>query len=289
MKIFKLLIIILVAFLFNVSTANAYIVTMENWGFDPSGSTEVTNVLISPIDEITLLGMTLNNSTPTALGYGTFETFGTLSATGFQVDGNPIGAGITGLGVNYELTVILETSGFYIRPVPGGNNLLTFNSGSLTFYLDSTQNYGTTAGTYGADDGTLIASFDLIIGSGTMDFVTSEFADGRTDILFGANYLMEGIWFDPNGNDLALSNYMPLILGLTDSNNVVVEAPNQTIIDEFLAASDLEYDGRTDYEFFVRTDGSFAPAPIPEPATMFLFGCGLICFGIVGKKRVLKN
>jgi len=285
------LLMCVVTLIFTVSV-NAYTLTMQNWGFNPSGSGEVSTGLFTPIDGITLLGLSLDNSFSSGTeGFGTFKTYGTLKATNFKNDNNVIDVSTSRINFDYEITAILETTGSYSRVTPTSLNDLIFNTGTLTLYLDDLKNYGTTSGTFGANDGTMIAKFDLAVGSGTMDFVTPVYANGRTDILFNAVYLKPGVWFDNNNFDMGLQGYdlTHLITGLTDSDNVII--PDSIIppnfINEVKEASDLVYNRLTNYQFVVDTDGSFAPtiSPVPEPATMILFGTGLIGLAKVSRKK----
>jgi len=279
--------ILICAFLFLSSTsAQAYSVSFQNWGFNPDG-----NTIISPIDEMTLLGTTLNNSTPESTGHGTFKTFSAFQATSFQNDQQVIiGSGINTL---YQITFVMDTTGRY-DVNPNGINDLIFQNGSLDMYLDTTMDYGdNTDGSpnpfFGADNGTLIASFDLLSGTGIMDYSTSP-ADGRTNLEFGANYLALDYWFDSDGNDMSLYGNDPLIIGLVDSNNMVFSPPANAL-DEFIEHSDLTYGTvgvDPKMETFITSNGSYAPASsttIPEPATLLLLGFGLLGLSKIQRKE----
>jgi len=273
-------------------SASAYTLEFQNWGFDVNGTG--TGGLISPVDEMTLLGITLNNSVP--LDYnnpasgGTFTALSTLQVENFQNDNIVIGG--TGVNNSYQITLVMNTTGSYVRNTSGLNEL-TFLTGTLNMYLDANLNYGSTVGLFGANDGTLIASFDLMNGSGLMDYRIAN-PDGRTNIEFGATYLIPGYWFDPSGSDMSLSGDVPLIVGLTDSNNQVIRNASTTAKTE-LTSTGLIWTVQGDldnYTTFLSTNGSFAPAPtttIPEPTTLMLIGFGLIGISGLSRNKIKMN
>ncbi len=111
----KFLKLILAGFflLFLIGNSYALVIPMEDWHFDPSGALNPANVpgSFGPIDQITFLGTAFitNDSVP-GPGVG-FSELGTFQATSFQNDSATILPGISGLGVDYELTAVLTATG----------------------------------------------------------------------------------------------------------------------------------------------------------------------------------
>jgi|GEM_PF-3402884 len=257
----------------------ASLIKMSDWGFDPTGTG--TNI-VTPVDEITLLSLTLNNSSPTYFGHGTFKTLSAMQAEHFQ--NNNIAITPTSLGVMYEITGVMITEGYYNRNSTTGLNDLTFTNGSLNLYIDNTLNYGTDNGFFGADNGNLIASFALDSGSGTMNY-NIPYPDGRTDLIWRSTYLAPGYWYGPNQVDM--SGVMEL--AITDSNNTIIRNPSIIAQNEFTDNTGMIYTQAgdvADIQNFISSNGSLAPAaPVPEPCTLLLFGSGLCFIGFVSKSK----
>jgi hypothetical protein len=103
------------------------------------------------------------------------------------------------------------------------NGAFTFAGGTINLYQDNAANYGSTAGFYGANDGNLIASFDVLAGGGgKVDALGNPIGNGEVTVFAKADAgdLASGYFFRGNGNDLSMEKI--LSFAFTNANPVSV-------------------------------------------------------------------
>lgn len=307
----NVLLTVLMVFTLSTSAMALSMLSLDNWAFNPNGTGYAGS--FGNLAQITFYGISAVDSNVGVGNNGSFDQYGTYNATAFTKPPSEFAGytnvlpGVSKLGVDYELTLELDnTKGTFVVN-SNGINEVTFTQAALNIYIDSNFNYGQASADpsviYGGNDGTLIASFLLISGNGTMNFNANAGPDGSTNITFLSNPdvltngFRPGYWFDEDGIDL--STYDPTrlpVLSITDSNNeLFVDAEGNNLQPDAVTTSEFTKSGlqtaaTPDFEnFFVQSDGSFslATTPIPEPATLILFGAGLVGLGYTGRKKMM--
>jgi hypothetical protein len=174
------------------------------------------------------------------------------------------------------------------------NGNITFNPGGfLKMYSDTINNYGSTTANYGANDGTLIASFKIKDGNGTID--PSGIPNGQITVSLVADFVKTGYFFDKNNVDLA--TYLtttPFLLGFATTNASAMQNPITTpnLISELAQFAGIPVSDITNQapgNLVVSDNGQYRLQAVPEPGTMALFGLGMFGLAIFGKRRMNKE
>jgi hypothetical protein len=170
----------------------------------------------------------------------------------------------------------------------------TFAGGTIKIYQNTTPDqYGTSAGYYGANLGSNIATFDVMAGGGgRVDQLGNPISNGQVTVNAVANAgdLLPGYFFSKNGTDL--SNQSVLSFAFTNANPL--QQPTQLMVDEVacqfagLGAGCTVGDTASGRSFFLGTNGQFKLAEVPEPGSLALFGIAMLGAGVVTRKRAKK-
>jgi hypothetical protein len=248
---------------------------LNNWQLDVDGAGGYAPVTIN--EYLDIVGPTYIDNDLVA---GTFEEWGAFSSV--QHDG---GSFFPWLG-DYELTGTFNGTG-NVDLVAG---TIDFTGGILNIYSDGSPDYATTTDMYGADNGTLIGTFQVLFGDGTVD--PTGVPNGEITVGFEATYLAAGYWFDEDDNDLsdAVADPFRFVLGYSTTNASYVANPSQTVIDEIAGEwAGIANPANTPPEdLFAGTNGQYR-SDVPAPAVMLLLGTGLIGLAGFSRKKFFKK
>lgn len=249
---------------------------LNNWTLDVNGAAPGGAISVS--EYVDLIGTSYIKNTFSSPTNFTFQDVGAFAVD--RIDSGPRAPS------DAEITGIFRGTG---SGVLGG--AISFDTTStLELYSDASNNFGSTSGFYGANDGTLIGSFTLALGTGQID--PSGIPNGQLTLQFKATNLAAGYFFNENGVDLSTLVDSELLFGFVTTNASYVANPSSAVIDEIAGELFADQFGpgnvftnTTPNDFVVSNNGQYRWTEVPEPGTIALLGLGLLGLSAVRRKQ----
>lgn len=283
----KLLAGVAVSAAFAAAPAHAF---LENWYIDADGAGAGGRDLIS--EYLDLNGPSYVATTVPVAGGFAFTEFGAVSSGGHD--------GFTPYtNTNAQLSAL-----FTINGVGNLGGAVSYLGGTINVYSNAPGSFGTAAGSvgtiYGANGGTLIGTFQPIIGGGAID--PTGIPNGIQTISAAASFLAPGYWFHPDGvTDLStlVGGPTPTVFGFATTNASRVANASALVISEIVGegAGVAGYTnpgclpgqltgGCTGAGSFVISNNGQYRLQIPEPSGVALGGLALVLAGLFARRRL---
>ncbi|MHB1332333.1 MAG: flocculation-associated PEP-CTERM protein PepA [Sulfuriferula sp.] len=257
------------------STASAY-TFLDNWQLSVAGGGANLTTINQYVD---LVGASYVQNTPTGGGNFTFKENGAFVLNGHD-------GGSTLPNTNQVTATFLGGAG-----TGKFGSSINFTAGTLNVYSDTNFNFATANGNYGAGDGTLIGTFNIYPADSTGSIDPNGIPNGQLTLAFTTSYLEPGYFYNSvanGGGDLTLTDYKNTLLGFATTNASANNNPSAPVISDIvggLAGASATYTNIPPNDFVIGNNGQYRLATVPEPASLALFGIGLLGMGLGLRKR----
>ena len=264
----KRIISMLAAALMVCSMASGASAFLYDWKLDTDGAGVNAPVVVG--EYLDVVGNSFISNTFTSPTQFNFTDYGFFKVMSYD--------GTNNLPSSHEITATFEGYGSGTL-----GNAINFSGGTLSIFSDAAKDYGTTAGFFGANNGTLIGTFDVQSGYALVD--NQAVPNGLITLNLHATQLAEGYWFDSFNRDLS-DGMVDITLGFATTNASLVSNAGSTLVSELQEFSGIT-PANTDLPdaLLVSNNGQYRLAAVPEPSTFALIGLGFIGLGLGAYRR----
>lgn len=255
---------------------------LNDWYFDIDGAGGA-QPKVQIAQWFDLVSPNLVDTTFTGPDTYTFNNYGVGDFTNYDGFGNWAAGEVTGI---YKFTGTGQLDGS-----------VSFDAGGVfDIYVDPANDYGAAgaANEYlSANDGTRIATFEVVNGWGSVDAL--GIPNGQFTIVYKATDIQAGYFFAPDGvtdlKDVVDASDVYLTWGYTTTNASWVSNVPSTLEQELYDwAATGGYvppaSNQPPNDFFLSSNGQFRLDIVPEPTTFLLFGVGLLGLAGISRKKV---
>ena len=264
---------------------------MNDWVFNPVGTGYNSGVKVSEYLDITGNAFIQLSAGPTA---GSFN-FKEHAVFAIPYGDNRQTGNFNQIDPRGNITATFEATG-----TGSFGGAFSFTGGTIKMYQSNTDRFTTTDGIYGANLGTMIASFEVLPGGGgNVDASGSPTNNGQVSVTARAveGGLAAGYFFRGNGDDLSMES----ILSFAFTNANTLSRPTGNLVPEVACqfagftgpgCGTGTYANAPGQYFFVSNNGQFKlgemAAEVPEPGSLALFGIAMLGAGFISRKRAKK-
>ena len=264
-------------------TASASTEVLTDWHFSPNGTGIANSEQVNEYLDITGNGFIQLSTVGAPAGTFNFMEHGVFTLPFADNSGVQFASSFAG----GNISIMFEASG-----TGTFNGEFQFGGGTIKMYQNPTNNqYGTAVGIYGANQGNLIANFNVYGGGGKVDGTGAPLGNGDVSVFAKADFLKAGYFFNPNGTSMVSQDIFSF--AFTGANGV--SNPRATLVSELVCQFSAYagpgcgggvYSNVPGNHFIVSNSGSFKLATeVPEPGSLALFGLAILGAGFASRKR----
>lgn len=247
--------------------SSQFVQAAAEWQLNPAGTglagaTRLSELDVGGVGYVQILPSSTDPTGFTFIEHGAYQALQSDKSTPFGTQ---------------DLTVTYTVMG-------SGNSLgLSFTSGSINLYADRNFDFASATGSYGADNGSRIASFSVFGGGLNANGMVSVQANAV------AGSMLAGYLFAADGSDLANRNNVQMNLAVFNQQTTPDSLLVAEVVCGMAGSTGAGCNGtpfvNTPFAYTVKDGGYATISAVPEPETVSMLLAGLGLISVVARRR----